>query len=103
VKSAQSTDFQNPPANFVISEEGQEILASEERSFISYAISWDEMWKQLYDAGMIITWGYIEYYDIFGGRHTARHCGYFTFHYSGGKVAISHGVTILREDCNRRT
>ena len=101
VEEVKKIDFLKVPKGENISEP-QTIPASENVTYGNYQVTMAQAWEGMYGKGAIISWGYIEYDDIFGVHHTVQHCESWNFQYE--PPAINMGLPQpLSLNCNRRT
>jgi hypothetical protein len=101
VEEVKKIDFLKVPKGENISEP-QTIPASDNVTYGNYQVTMAQAWEGMYGKGAIISWGYIEYDDIFGVHHTVQHCESWNFQYE--PPAINMGLPQpLSLNCNRRT
>jgi hypothetical protein len=101
VEEVKKIDFLKVPKGENISEP-QTILSSDYVSYGNYQVTMAQAWEDMYGKGAIISWGYIEYDDIFGVHHSVQHCESWNFQYE--PPAINMGMPQpLSLNCNRRT
>lgn len=101
VEEVKKIDFLKVPKGENINEP-QTILAGDYMTYGNYQMTMAQAWEEMYGKGAIISWGYIEYDDIFGTHHTVQHCESWNFQYE--PPAINMGLPQpLSLNCNRRT
>jgi hypothetical protein len=101
VEDVKKIDFLKVPKGENINEP-QAIRAGDYMTYGTSQVTMAQAWDEMYGKGAIISWGYIEYDDIFGTHHTVQHCESWNFQYE--PPAINMGLPQpLSLNCNRRT
>ena len=96
-------DFINPSSDHIISTLGMHELTPTERiAFPSYRIGGADTEHLIAEEWFAVTWGNMEYKDIFGTFYTVRQCMYYVFTRDETGATAMHLPALLRPECNRR-
>ena len=100
VEDVKKIDFLKVPKGENVSEP-QTVLAGESVAYGNTQVTLAQAWNVIYGKGEVISWGYVEYDDIFGGHHTVQHCEGWNFQFDA--PAMNMGLPQpLSLNCNRR-
>jgi cell division protein FtsB len=94
-------DFSKIPRG-ASSSEPQVVFSGDYVIYANSQVTMMQAWEEIYEKAVVISWGYVEYDDIFGTHHFVQHCESWGFQYE--PPAINIGLPQpLSLNCNRRT
>jgi hypothetical protein len=95
-------DFITAPPRVQLPSDGSTVLAGDHIMFISQKITLQQGIDTIAGKVILVSYGYIEYFDIFGTFYTVRFCRLFNFYTDGSTVTVTRPV-ILPLSCEKRT
>jgi hypothetical protein len=100
-EDVKKIEFSKIPKGENISEP-QTVLAGDSVTYGNTQVTLAQAWNVIFGKGEIVSWGYVEYDDIFGVHHSVQHCENWSFQYDSTTVNMGLSQP-LSLGCNRRS